>query len=137
MGAFWGILFLVAVVPVQWTMAKGLTGDKAVTYQILVEAAHHEIEDAEAQRLNPEDVDGSSDPGMRLNSLDRLVKGSNEFLGRRDIDQIYQVPIIRGEQVAMGDLAADQDTEDKHSRRRLTPLALRLLTRPSPIEGVF
>ncbi len=70
-------------------------------------------------------------------SLDRLVKGSNEFLGRRDINQIYQVPIIRGEQVAMGDLAADRDTEDKHSRRRLTPPALRLLTRPTPIEGVF
>jgi hypothetical protein len=118
-------------------MAKGLTGDQAVTYQMIVEAAHYEIEDAEAQRLNPKDVDGSSDPGMRLNSLDRLVNWSNKFLGRRDMDQIYQVPIIRGEQVAMGDLAADRDTEDKHSRRRSTPLALRLLTRPSPDWGVF
>ncbi len=97
MGAFWGILFQVAVVPVQWAMAKGLTGDKAVTYQIIVEAAHYEVEDAEAQRLNLEDVDGSSDPVMRLNSLDRLVNWSNKFLGRRDMDQIYQVPIIRGE----------------------------------------
>jgi hypothetical protein len=34
---------------------------------------------------------------MRLNSLDRLVNWSNKFLGRRDMDQIYQVPIIRGE----------------------------------------
>jgi hypothetical protein len=68
-------------------------------------------------------------------SLERVVKGSNKFLGRRDMDQIYQVPIIRGEQVAMGDLAADRDMEDKHSRRRSTPLALRLLTRPSPDRG--
>jgi hypothetical protein len=35
----------------------------------------------------------------------------------------------------MGDLAADRDSEDKHSRRRSTPLALRLLTRPSPDRG--
>jgi hypothetical protein len=80
MGAFWGILFQVAVVPVQWAMAKGVTGEKVVTYQMIVEAAHYEIEDAEAQRLNPEDVDGSSDPGMRLNSMDRLVTGPTSSL---------------------------------------------------------
>jgi hypothetical protein len=60
------------------------------------EAARLEIEDAEAQRLNPEDVDGTSAPRMHLNNLDRLVNWSNEFLSRRDTDQINPVPIIRG-----------------------------------------
>jgi hypothetical protein len=53
---------------------------------------------------------------MRLNNLDRLVNWANKFLGRRDIDQIYQVPIVRGEQVAMGDLAAVRDTENENSK---------------------
>jgi hypothetical protein len=61
------------------------------------EAARLEIEDAEAQRLNPEDVDGPSAPRMRLNNLDRLVNWSNEFL-------------------AMGDSAADRDTENENSK---------------------
>jgi hypothetical protein len=60
------------------------------------EAARLEIEDAKAQRLNPEDVDGPSAPRMHLNYLDRLVNWSNEFLSRRDTDHINPVPIIRG-----------------------------------------
>jgi hypothetical protein len=103
--------------------------------QVSAEVACLKIEDAEAQRLNPEDVGGPSAPGMRLNNLDRLVNWSNEFLGRRDTDQIYLIPIIRGEQVSMGDSAADQDTDDENIRSRPTPLALRLLTRPSPDQG--
>ncbi len=57
------------------------------------EAAHLEIEDAEVQSLNLE-VDGPLAPMMRLNNLDRLKNWFNEFLGRRDNDRIYQVPII-------------------------------------------
>jgi hypothetical protein len=75
-------------------MAKGHTVDKAVTYQMTAEAAHLEIEDAEVQSLNLEEVDGALAPMMRLNNLARLVNWSNEFLGRRDNDWIYQVPII-------------------------------------------
>jgi hypothetical protein len=74
-------------------MAKGHNIDKAVTYQMTAEAAHLEIEDAEVQSLNLE-VDGPLAPMMRLNNLDRLKNWFNEFLGRRDNDRIYQVPII-------------------------------------------
>jgi hypothetical protein len=92
MGAFWGILFQVAVVPMQWVMAKGHPIGKAANCQMSAEAARLKIEDAEAQRLNPEDMGGPSAPGMHLNNLDRLVNWSNEFLGRRDTDQIYLIP---------------------------------------------
>ncbi len=103
--------------------------------QVSAEVTCPKIEDAEAKRLNPEDVGGPSAPGMRLYNLDRLVNWSNEFLGRRDTDQIYLIPIIRGDQVAIGDSAADQDKEDENSRSRSNPPALRLLTRPSPDQG--
>jgi hypothetical protein len=39
---------------------------------------------------------------MQLNNLDRLLNWSNEFLGRRDTDRVYPVPITRNEQAAMG-----------------------------------
>ncbi len=57
MGAFWGILFQVAVAPVQWAMAKGHTIGKTVTYQMTAEAARLEMENSEAQRLIIEEVD--------------------------------------------------------------------------------
>jgi len=88
-----------------------------------IEAACLKIEDAEAQRLNPEDGDGSSAPGIRLNNLDRLVNWSKEFLSKRGTYQIYPVLIIRGQQVAMGDSAADRDMKEKNSQRRSTPPA--------------
>ncbi len=53
---------------------------------------------------------------MQLNNLDRLVNWSNEFLVRRDTDGVYPVPIIRNEQVAMGNSTADQDAEDENSK---------------------
>ncbi len=65
MGAFWGTLFQVAVAPVQWAMAKGLTIGKTVSYQMTAEAARLEIEDSEAQWLTIEEVDGPSTPGCR------------------------------------------------------------------------
>ena len=94
MGAFWGTLFQVAVVPVQWAMAKGHTIGKTVTYQMTAEAARLEIEDAEAQRLTIEEVDGPSAPKVQINNLDRLVNWSNEFLGkegqRQGLPRSYQ-----------------------------------------------
>jgi hypothetical protein len=56
------------------------------------EAARLEMEDAEAQRLTIEEVDGPSAPKMQLNNLDRLENWSNEFLGRRDNDRVYPSP---------------------------------------------
>jgi hypothetical protein len=52
-----------------------------------------------------------------------------------DTNQVYLVPAIKGEQVAMEVTAADRDAEDKNIRRRSTPPALRLLTRSSPDRG--
>jgi hypothetical protein len=100
MGAFWGTLFQVAVAPVQWAMAKGHNIGKTVSYQMTDEAARLEIEDSEAQRLTIEEVNGASAPRVQINNLDRLVTWSNEFLGRRDNDRVYPVPIIGGEQAA-------------------------------------
>jgi hypothetical protein len=125
----------VAVVPAQWPMAKGLAIGKAATCQRPAEAVRLQVEDAEAQRLSPEDVGESSAPGTCLNNADGLVSWSNELLGRGDTDQVYLVPIIKGEQVAMGVTAADRDAEDENSRRRSTPPALRLLVRSSPERG--
>ncbi len=113
MGAFWGVLFRVAVVPVQWAMAKGHAVGKAATCQRPTEAVRLQIEDAEAHRLSPEDVGESSAPGTPLNDADRLVSWSDEFLGRRDIVQVYLVPIIKGEQVAMGVTAADREVNKR------------------------
>ncbi len=43
-------------------------------------------------------MEEASAPRVQINNLDRLVTWSNEFLGRRDNDRIYPVPIVRGEQ---------------------------------------
>jgi hypothetical protein len=115
-GAFWGTLFQVAVAPVQWAMAKGHTIYKTVTYQMTAEAAWLEMEDFEAQRLTNEEVDRPSAPKMQLNNVDRLVKWSNEFLGRRDTARVYPVPIIRSEQAAMGSLTTDLNVENENSK---------------------
>jgi hypothetical protein len=98
MGAFWGTLFQVGVAPVQWAMAKGHNIGKTVSYQMTAEAARLQIEDNEAQRLIVGEMDGASAPRVKINNLDRLVTWSNEFLGRRDNDRVYPVPITRGEQ---------------------------------------
>jgi hypothetical protein len=66
------------------------------------EAARLEMEDSEAQRLTIEEVDRPSAPKMQLNNLDRLVNWSNEFLSRRENDQVYPVPIDRNVQAARG-----------------------------------
>jgi hypothetical protein len=98
MGAFWGTLFQVAVAPVQWAMAKGHNIGKTVSYQMTAEAARLEIEDNKAQRLTAGEMDGALAPRVQINNLDRLVTWSNEFLGRRDSERVYPVPITRCEQ---------------------------------------
>ncbi len=77
----------------QLAMDKGHTISKTVSYQMTTKAAWLEIEDAEAQRLTIEEVDGPMAPKVQLNNLDRLVNWSKEFLGRRDNDRVYPVPI--------------------------------------------
>ncbi len=117
MGAFWGTLFQVAVAPVQWAMAKGHTIGKTVTYQMTAEAAGLEMEDSEAQRLTIEEVDGPSAPKMQLNNLDRLVNWSNEFLGRRDNDRVYPVPIDRNVQAARGSsTTVDMNVDEENNK---------------------
>jgi hypothetical protein len=95
-------------------MAKGHTIGKTVSYQMTAEAARLEIEDNEAQWLTIEEVDGPSAPKVQINNLDRLVNWSNEFLGRRDNDRVYPVPIIRGKQAARNssttvDMSVDEE----------------------------
>jgi hypothetical protein len=108
MGAFWGTLFQVAVAPVQWAMAKGHNIGKTVSYQMTAEAARLEIEDNEAQRLTDGEMDRASAPRVQINNLDRLVTWSNEFLGRRDNERVYPVPITRGGQTT-GDSSTTVD----------------------------
>ncbi len=62
------------------------------------EAARLEIEDNEAQRLTDREMEEASAPRVQINNLNRLVTWSNEFLGRRDNERVYLVPIARGEQ---------------------------------------
>jgi hypothetical protein len=55
-------------------------------------------------------------PKLSLNNLVRLVNWSNEFLGRRDTNWIYPVPVIRDKQITTGNSAAYHDTEDENSK---------------------
>jgi hypothetical protein len=131
MGAFCGTLFQVAVAPVQWAMAKGHTIGKTVSYQMTAEAARLEIEDNEAQRLTIEEVDGPSAPKVQINNLDRLVNWSNKFLGRRDNDRVYPVPIIRGEQAARNSSTTVDMSVDEENNKGVSP-SLELLIQPPP-----
>jgi hypothetical protein len=88
----------VAVAPVQWVMAIG----RMVPYQMAAEAGCLEMEDAEAQRLGPEEMGRPTAPRASLNNLDRLVNWSNELLSSRDNDRTYPVLIIRDEQFIIG-----------------------------------
>ncbi len=117
MGAFWGTLFQVAVAPVQWAMAKGHTIGKTVSYQMTAEAARLEIEEGEAQRLTIEEVDGASACKVQINNMDRLVNLSNEFLGRRDNDRVYPVPVVRGEQAARNSSTTVEMSVDEENNK--------------------
>ncbi len=97
----------------QWAMIIG----KTVSYQMTAEAAQLEIEDSEAQRLTIEEVDGPSALKVQINNLDRLVNWSKEFLGRRDNDRVYPVPINRGEQAARGSsTTVDMNVDEENNR---------------------
>jgi hypothetical protein len=98
-------------------MAKGHTIGKTVSYQMTAEATRLEIEDNEAQRLTIEEVDGPSAQKVHINNLDRLVNWSNEFLGRRDNDRLYPVPIIRGEQAARNSSTTVDMNEDEENNK--------------------
>jgi hypothetical protein len=98
-------------------MAKGHTIGKTVSYQMTAEAARLEIEDSEAQRLTIEEVDGPSAPKVQINNLDRLVNWSNEFLGRRDNDRVYPVPIIRDEQTARNSSTTVDTSMDEENNK--------------------
>jgi len=75
------------------------------------------MEDAEAKRLTIEEVDGASAPKMQLNNLDRLVNWYNEFLGRRDNDLVYPVPIDRNGQAARGSSMTVDMNVDKENNK--------------------
>jgi hypothetical protein len=70
-----------------------------------------------AQRLTIEEVDRPSAPKVQLNNLDRLVNWSNEFLGRRDNDRVYPVPINRNEQAVRGSsTTVDMNVDEENNR---------------------
>ncbi len=49
--------------------------------------------------------------------MDRLVNWSNEFLGRRDNDRVYPVPIIRDEQAARNSSTTVDMSVDKENNK--------------------
>ena len=117
MGAFWGTLFQMAVAPVQWAMAKGHNIGKTVSYRMTAEAARLEIEDNEAQGLTGREMEEASAPRVQINNLDRLVTWSNEFLGRRDKDRVYPVPITGGEQAARASsTTVDMNVDEENNK---------------------
>ena len=60
-------------------------------------------------------MDGASAPRVQINNLDRLVTWSNEFLGRRDNDRVYPVPITRGEQ-ATSSTTVDMNVDEGNNK---------------------
>jgi hypothetical protein len=68
---------------------------------------------------------------------DTLFQASVEFLGRRDNDRIYPVPIVKNEQIAMGDLALDRDAEQEVDMGGQPPGSRAAVLDPFPIKGVF
>ncbi len=95
-GAFWGTLFHIPVVPVQWAMEKGHTVGKTIGYQIDAEAARATEDDPEAQGLNQGEPGQPSAPRGPLNNLDRLVNWSHQFLHSNQDTRIYPAPRDQG-----------------------------------------
>ena len=58
-----------------------------------------------------------SAPRVQINNLDRLVTWSNEFLGRRDNDRVYPVPITRGEQAIRASMNVDEENNKGNQPR--------------------
>ncbi len=113
MGAFWGTLFLVAVAPVQWAMAKGDDG------HLPDDCRGCATRDGgrRGAEADLEEVDGPSAPRMQLNILDRLVNWYNEFLGRRDTERIYPAPLDRNVQAVRGSLTrVDMKVDEENNK---------------------
>ncbi len=66
-------------------------------------------------------MDGPSAPKVQLNNLDRLMNWSNEFLGRRDNNRVYSVPINRNKQTARGSSTTVEMNVDEENIRRGQP----------------
>jgi hypothetical protein len=66
---------------------------------------------------------------------DGLGSWRDGLFSQGNVDQIYLVATIKGEQAAMGVTAAGQDTEDKKNGGGSTPAGTRLLIRSSPDRG--
>ena len=102
----------------QWAVAKGHNIGKKVSYRMTTEAARLEIEDDEAQELAGREMEDASAPRVQINNLDRLVTWSNEFLGRRDNDRVYPVPVTGGEQAARASsTTVDMNVTEENEKR--------------------
>jgi hypothetical protein len=78
----------------QWTMAKGHTIGRTVVHQMDAKVAHIDMEELEAQRLNPDGPDQLLAPKGPLNNLGSLINWSQDFLNRHlPLDQNVQVNI--------------------------------------------
>jgi len=54
---------------------------------------------------------------VQINNLDRLVTWSNEFLGRRDNERVYTVPIVRGEQTTRdSSTTVDMNVDEENNK---------------------
>jgi hypothetical protein len=94
LGAFWGTLFQVAVAPMRWAMEKGHTVGKTVCHQMSAEAGRIDVEmqELEAEELNPDEPDRPPRPMGVLRNLDRFVHWSHGFARRENGDQLYPFP---------------------------------------------
>ncbi len=74
-------------------------------------------------------MEEASAPRVQINNLDRLVTWSNEFLGRRDNERVYPVPIVRGEQITR-DSSTTVDMNVDEEKKRGVSRGLKLLIQP-------
>jgi hypothetical protein len=134
-GAFWGLLLQGVVAPVQWAVAKRRAISKAAAWRGSSEAVRLQAENAKARRPGSEDVDRSLALGTGPSIADGLGSWRDGLFSQGDVDQVYLVATIEGEQAAMGVTAAGRDTEDEKNGGGSTPAVTRLLTRSSPDRG--
>jgi hypothetical protein len=135
MGAFWSLLLQGAVAPVQWAVAKRRAISKAAAWRGSSKAACLQAEGAKARRPGSEDVDRPSALGTGPSIADGLGSWRDGLFSQGNVDQVYPVATIEGEQAAMGVTAAGRDTEDKKNGGRSTTAGTRLLIRSSPDRG--
>jgi hypothetical protein len=134
-GAFWSLLLQGAVAPVQWAVARRRAIGKAAAWRGSSEAVCLQAKDAEARRPGSEDVDRPSALRTGPSIADGLGSWRDWLFSQGNVDQVYLVATIEGEQAAMGVTAAGRDTEDKKDGGRSTPAGTRLLIRSSPDRG--